>query len=378
MNLMIAVTDVLDKDDLDEVSKLVDRDTLNRCDELRTLLVAQFHRDSSLFERAPEIQPPSSDASNIPSSLSTLSVTPWKSSDIPDQLPPLPEILDATLDVAAFTHQGMAGRVNDLSYERLEWVGDSYLYLTATLLISQTFPSLLPGKCSQLRERLIKNITLADYARQYSFQKFAKIPSEMLGNSKHATKDKDMTKIMGDIFEAYIAAVILSDPHNGVARATDWLKKLWSMTLKKEIINQEKSGMKYDSPMWRLRGNAGWVRIAEKTADPEPVQLGPKEQLQKLLGSKGIRLMYRDAAPEKKDKTNKLPLFTVGVYLDGYGEKDKQLGYGTANGKKDAGIKAASMALANKNLMKQLTDKKKVRDAQMEQERLALEKVGGT
>jgi ribonuclease-3 len=375
MNLMVAVGDVLEADGLDEVTKVLDRDTLNRCDELRKVLVAQFHRESSLFERPPEVQPPSSDASNIPSSLSTLSVTPWKSSEIPTQLPRLPEILDATLDVAAFTHQGMGGgRLNDLSYERLEWVGDSYLYITATLLISQTFPSLLPGKCSQLRERCVKNATLADFARQYNFERFAKIPNEMLGNSKHAAKDQDMTKIMGDIFEAYVAAVILSDPKNGVARATDWLKKLWSMTLKKEIINEEKSGIKYDSPMWRLRGNAGYVKVD----DSERIQLGPKEQLQKLLGAKGIKLTYKDAAPEKKDKTNKLPLFTVGVYLDGYGEKDKQLGYGTANGKKDAGMKAASMALANKSLMKQLTEKKKVRDAQMEQERLALESVGGT
>jgi len=261
-----------------------------------------------------------------------------------------------------------------LSYERLEWVGDSYLYLTATLLIAQTFPALLPGKCSQLRERLIKNITLADYARQYSFEKFAKIPKEIIGNSKHAAKDQDFTKIMGDIFEAYVAAVILSDAENGVPRATEWLKQLWSMTLKKEIVNEEKSRMKYDSPMWRLRGDISKVEAAEAA----PVQLGPKEQLQKLLGSKGVKLTYKDAAPEKKDKNNKLPLFTVGVYLDGYGFTDKQLGYGTANGKKEAGNRAAAMALASKTLMKQLTEKKKIHDAGLEQERQALESVKGT
>lgn len=316
----------------------------------------------------------SSTGANLPKLLSALTITPWKAAEIPTQFPPLPKILDPTLEIAAFTHQGMsAGRVGDLSYERLEWVGDAYLQLTCTLLIAQTFPALLPGKCSQLRERCVKNITLATYARKYGFDKRAKIPDDLFGSSKHSVKDPDMTKIYGDIFEAYVAAVVLSDPKHGLARVTEWLKKLWSMDLKKEIIDEEKNGIKFDSPMWRLRGDVGKIEI--KSSDP--VQLGPKEQLQKLLGSKGIKLTYKDAAPEKKDKKNRLALFTVGVYLDGYGKKDLQLGFGTGNGKKDAGNKAAAMALANKTLMKELTEKKKMQDAQLEREREALEGLGG-
>ena len=101
-------------------------------------------------------------------------------------------------------------------------------------------------------------------------------------------------------------------------------------------------------------------------------------QLQKLLGAKGVLLTYRDAAPEKKDPSNKLPLFTVGVFLTGWGEKDKMLGSGKANGKKDAGMKAAQMALANKKMMKMYTDKKRVFEEQMELEKAALEQHGGT
>lgn len=375
MNMLIAVGDMLDDNGFEETSKTVPREALTKCNEARGALLEVFARDPSLFRNPPERERRLFEEYMNPTS--SVKVTPWKSSEIPTQLPPLPRVLDPTLEVAAFTHQGMgSGRVTDLSYERLEWVGDSYLYLTATLLISQTFPTLLPGKCSQLRERLIKNITLADYARQYGFEKFAKIPKEIIGHSKNSAKDQDFTKIMGDVFEAYVAAVILSDPENenGLRRATQWLKQLWSMTLKKEIINEEKGGMKYDSPMWRLRGkNVGKVEVTEAA----PVQLGPKEELQKLLGSKGVKLTYKDAAPERKDKNNKLPLFTVGVYLDGYGFTDKQLGYGTANGKKDAGNRAAAMALASKTLMKQLMEKKKVHDARLEQERQALESVGG-
>jgi ribonuclease-3 len=373
-NLIDTLNEALDEDSAEEVMYSIGKETFNQCLELRSLLKKRVNPEAPPIKTPPASQTQPPDAPSLPKSLSALSVTPWKSSEIPHQLPPLPKVLDPTLETAAFTHQGMGvGRVTDLSYERLEWVGDAYLYLTSTLLISQTFPTLLPGKCSQLRERLVKNITLSDYARQYGFEKRSKLPNDLLGNSKHPAKDQDLVKIMGDIFEAYVAAVILSDPKDGVTRVTDWLKKLWSITLKKEIINEEKSGMKFDSPMWRLRGDVGKIEIVSSA----PPQLGPKEQLQKILGSKGIRLTYKDAAAEKKDKTNKLPLFTVGVYLDGYGHKDKQLGFGTANGKKDAGNKAAAMALANKNMMKELTDRKRMHDAQLEREREALEGIGG-
>jgi ribonuclease-3 len=300
-----------------------------------------------------------------------LEVSAWKSSMIPKTRPFLPAILDPTLAAGAFIHQGFSnGRVNDVTYERLEWIGDAYIYLLSALLISKTFPSLLPGKCSQLRERLVKNVTLADYARYYGFAERAQLPESFHPGSPQPAKDQDRTKVMGDIFEAYVAAVILSDPANGLKRATAWLKDLWGMTLRKEIIQQEKSGYTMDSPLWNLRGANGLDDPTAATKGPPP---NPKEKLQSLIGSKGTRLEYKDVGPVKKDDATKLPLFTVGVYLTGWGVKDKQLGTGTANGKKDAGMKAADMALKDKKLMSVYVEKKRIFQAQMELERQALE-----
>jgi ribonuclease-3 len=104
--------------------------------------------------------------------------------------------------------------------------------------------------------------------------------------------------------------------------------------------------------------------------------LNPKEQLQAALGAKGVKIRYEDVGQVKKDPKNKLPLFTVGVYLDGWGEKNKLLGTGQANGKKDAGFRAAEFALSNKKMMKAFAEKKKVYDAQMQLEREALAKAG--
>lgn len=184
-----------------------------------------------------------------------------------------------------------------------------------------------------------------------------------------ASKQHEKIKILGDIFEAYIAAVILSDPANGVARCSEWLKQLWSTTLEKDIRAQEHAP-KLDSPMWRLRGNAEPVIFA---ASKSETVLPSKERLKNLIGVKGITLTYKDAAPERKDKSNKLPVFTVGVYLDGWGEKDKQLGFGSAHGKKEAASKAAEMALANTKLMNMYAEKKRLYNVQkaMEEEALA-------
>ncbi|KAE8449765.1 hypothetical protein EG329_007540 [Mollisiaceae sp. DMI_Dod_QoI] len=376
-NLIRALDEALDEDGMDETLELIGDNTLSRCLDLRTALKKKIlDIDATAISSPPASQPQrmsmSHDYQNIPKTMSPFSLTPWKSSTISTGLPPLPKVLDPTLEASAFIHIGCsAGRPMDLSYERLEWVGDAYLYLTSTLLISQTFPSLTPGKFSQLREKLVKNVTLSGYSLQYGFDKRARLPQHMMADAKNSPSEHERMKIMGDIFEAYVAAVVLSDPENGVMRASEWLKDLWGMTIAKDIIHEERSGLKIDSPLWRLRGLTEPVQPVSSAAEKMP--LNPKEQLLKMIGSKGIKITYRDAAPERKDKDNKLPLFTVGVYLDGWGEKDRMLGSGRANGKKEAGFKAAEMAMANKKLMKVYADKKKIFDAQMQMEKEALE-----
>ncbi|TAQ90795.1 hypothetical protein B7494_g842 [Chlorociboria aeruginascens] len=368
-HLMSALDDVLVESELDEVLRTIGEEALNQCVDLR----ASLRRRN--IQPVVEINtPPSSrshDTPNLAKIMSATNITPWTASSISQNLPPLPAILDPTLEVAAFTHSGCAnGRIGVLSYERLEWVGDSYIYVISTLLIAQTFPSFSPGKCSQLRERLVKNITLAGFARRYNFSVRAKLPNSFTENTAYRASADEANKVMGDIFEAYVAAVVLSDPLNGIARVYEWLKCLWAMTLAKEIMDEVEKGEPFDNPMWRLRGNTDPV---ENPMAAGPRKRNAKEQLAAMIGGRSILITYKDIAPERKDKETKLPLFTVGVYLDGYNEKNMQLGWGTAHGKKEAGMKAAEMALANQKMIKSLNEKKKFHDLQREMETKALE-----
>ncbi|KAF7872223.1 hypothetical protein EAF04_003148 [Stromatinia cepivora] len=361
--LLGALEDLLDQGGVGEVETVIGKTAFSGAIELRDTLRNQLQPE--LDHNNPSVETSSQELvkQNSGKIISPTQLTPWTSSSIPTELPPLPAVFDPTLEVAAFTHHGYgSGDISDLSYERLEWVGDAYIYNISTLLISQTFPALLPGKCSQLRERLVKNVTLADYARKYGFDKRARLPEQ--------NQNQDTTKIMGDIFESYVAAVLLSDRENGVARATEWLKSLWAMTLSKEIKQEERSEKKLDSPLWRLRGAVDDVQTHHVTE----VELNAKEKLQKALNSKISKLTYKDMGPVRKDPNTKLPVFTVGVFLNGWGEVDKQIGFGSANGKKEAGLKAADMALKNKKMMCKYLEKKRIYDAQQQKERIALQK----
>ncbi|TVY47388.1 Ribonuclease [Lachnellula occidentalis] len=345
-NLLKALDAALDEE---TTPSLIGDEALKRCLDLRTVL------------RAPKSPLKQQDEPNIPKTLTPASITPWKLDELPEDLPPLPVVLDKTLEEAAFTHTNTGGgRITDITYERLEWVGDSYMELVAALLIGQTFPHHTPGKLSQLRERCVKNLTLSEYATAYGFDKRANLGPNFKPSAK------DMIKILGDMFEAYVAAIVLSDPENGLPRAAEWLKGLWGRTLAKEIREEEEKGIKIQNPMWKLVGEARDIIAQQKAPLPS------KDQLTQAIGGRGVRIEYRDMGPPGKDRTNNLPLFSVGVYLTGWKERDKLLGRGSANGKKDAGIKAAEQALNNKKMMAIYMERKRMQD---EQDRLDKEAV---
>ena len=79
-------------------------------------------------------------------------------------LPAIPPITP-DLEKAVFTHQGMGrtsilGRAttsdHEVTYDRLEFLGDAYIEIIATRLIWETYQSLPAGRMSQIRELLVR------------------------------------------------------------------------------------------------------------------------------------------------------------------------------------------------------------------------------
>jgi ribonuclease III len=294
----------------------------------------------------PALQKLDSSSPGLPPSMQVATmaaVTKWTSADIKDTYPPLPKVLDPKLEAAALTHIGAQGvYMGTLNYERLEWVGDAYLELISTNLIHHTFPKLSAGRCAQLREIAVRNLTLSGFTSQYGLDKRATLPPEFYQAAKSATKtNKSLDiKILGDLFEAYVGAVIVSDPEHGVQRASDWLKALWAITLQEEIRREEKS--------------------SKSVARDDDNQKPPKDELDRLISCKAVKIEYRDVPNGGlKDRNLGFPMYTVGCFFTGWGDSNVQLGVGTALKKKEAGALAAQKALGNNKMIRLYSEKKK-------------------
>ncbi|KAI0413394.1 ribonuclease III domain-containing protein [Xylaria grammica] len=288
-------------------------------------------------------------------------LTKWTPQDVPDNanmLSPLPSILDPILEKAARTHSGIAKGIGEMDYERLEWIGDAYLYLVSSALIYQTFPALPTGRCSQLRERLIKNEALSEFTLRYNLDKRARMPTEYQPGGRPSqtgagtsASSKERKKVLGDLLEAHMAAAILGDT-DGLSRVIAWLKPAWGTILKREINDEYKKSI--------VRGSSNPAGDRGHLGGSSPVQPPPKVILSQAIGTAGVNLSYRDVGDHKKDKNTGLPWFTVAAYYNGFGETDLILGYGGGLSKKEAGNNAALKALENKKLIKRL---QRLRDA---------------
>ncbi|KKK16063.1 hypothetical protein ARAM_000735 [Aspergillus rambellii] len=236
-------------------------------------------------------------------------------------LPLLPSIMDNKLERAVFTHPGV-GRDPKTSYDRLEILGDAYIELMATKLIWDKFQEIPSGRISQIRELLVKNETLAEYATKYGLDRRALVPQEYLNQPKRWIKTR------GDLFEAYVAAVILSNP-NGYAVAENWLSQLWMPKLNSLSTSES--------------------------------DLHAKESLAKKIMGKGVKLKYIDEKPPKQHEGG-MQTFFIGVYLTGWGWENKHLGSGQGSNKTIAGNKAARQALQNQDLINSIIDVKRAHE----------------
>ncbi|KAK5069857.1 hypothetical protein LTR64_007960 [Lithohypha guttulata] len=238
---------------------------------------------------------------------------PSSNGGLPQELPPLPSI-SRQYEKAVFTHASTAAQTeHSVNYERLEFLGDAQLEHIASVIIFERFQTSTPGKMSSIREALVNNESLAKFTRAYGLDQRLKI-------SVGDYQPREWNKIHGDLFEAYVAAVILSevDPHVGFDTATRWLSQLWEPTLKQ-------LGLKIMAPRDILS----------------------KEQLAKAVLVKGAKVSYVDEKDPVMFKAQGKQTYFIGAYLTGLGYDNQHLGSGQGESKAEAGQNAAKNALLN-------------------------------
>jgi ribonuclease-3 len=297
--------------------------------ELRRLLYKEA--SASFLKSAKEGKPSKSSSKHtaVPAPIPGIKIMSTSGSESPDSvkspgwvLPPLPPITDLSLLNAPFTHSSTLPhhipQTGSNTYESLEFLGDAYLEVMATKLIHSRFGTHSVGQKSGLRELLIKNDTLSQYSRDYGLgQRVQILNREKISPPK-------WLKILADVFEAYVACVVLSDENNGLKTAEEWMWQLWEPKVKE----------------WQLAGGAKASGMQEKLSHDV------KGELQRHVVSKGVRLDYEELSAVEFDRINNRTTYHIGVYLTGWGYDKVKLGSGSGRSKQLAGAEAAKNAFA--------------------------------
>lgn len=259
--------------------------------------------------------------------------------------PALPPIREEFRE-AVFTHKSLHTvsrelAINDVTYERLEFVGDAYLELLASRLIDGYYPYLPAGRMSQLRELLVKNETLAEYSKSYGMDKKIRVGADVdvLRKDSKGKGNKGWTKILGDVMEAYVAAVIKSDPLTGFETAERWFTALWAPKL------LQATGDDRLMKAMSLQGQAAAEASVDNVYDPEA-----KATLQKrIMYGSNTRITYETDKPTIELKGDKIGqnIHFIALYVESelLGVKRKLLAKAEGKNKVEAGNWAAIKAM---------------------------------
>ncbi|EEB07076.1 double-strand-specific pac1 ribonuclease [Schizosaccharomyces japonicus yFS275] len=223
--------------------------------------------------------------------------------------PPLPIIRQKKLEEQVFTHKSRANelfphcldarKLLSKHNERLEFLGDDVLEGIVTKIIYERFPNANEGELSKLRATLVGNDMVSKFATLYGLHE--KLQLGLCGEKSQLRK---CTKVVADVFEAYLGALYLD---NQIDAAFEWVKQL---------IEPELVRFKMEPPINKLA----------------------KAELQRRIGKAGGKVEYR--CIEKK--MGQREEYKVACIING-----SEVSWGVGSNIKLAGTRAAMKALSS-------------------------------
>ncbi len=116
------------------------------------------------------------------------------------------EIPYSNIDIfkEAFTHPSYANenKLKNHDYERLEFLGDAVLQYHVSRHLFDLYPDLPEGRLTKLRAKLVREESLARFARELNLGTLI-----FLGAGEINNGGRDRDSVLADIFEALIGAV---------------------------------------------------------------------------------------------------------------------------------------------------------------------------
>lgn len=107
--------------------------------------------------------------------------------------------------------------LQDMSYERLEFLGDSILDMVISSYLFNRYPDQNEGFLSKMRTKIVNGKMLGFLSNKIGFNKYAIISKQV-----EESNGRNNYKIMEDIFEAFIAALFIDSNYN-YNIVTNWI-----------------------------------------------------------------------------------------------------------------------------------------------------------
>ena len=123
----------------------------------------------------------------------------------------------------AFTHPSYANenKMKNHDYERLEFLGDAVLQYHVSRHIFDLYPELPEGRLTKLRAKLVREESLARFARELDLG-----PLIYLGAGELNNGGRDRDSVLADIFEAFMGAIYKHVEDVNYDEITDFKTKL--------------------------------------------------------------------------------------------------------------------------------------------------------
>ncbi|MDJ0663835.1 MAG: ribonuclease III [Acidimicrobiia bacterium] len=198
----------------------------------------------------------------------------------------------------ALTHRSYAAEHElDVSYERLEFLGDAVLQLAVTRYLYDTYADLAEGEMAKVRAAVVNQKALARVAQRLGLGEYL-----LLGQGEERSGGREKDSILSDVVEALLGAIYLDGGYDPA----------------EELV------LELLTPL-----------IAERAAAPGSKDF--KTRLQELLAQRGLQPRYEltETGPDHAK------VFTARLFVDG-----EMLATGEGTSKKRAEQAAARRANA--------------------------------
>lgn len=169
---------------------------------------------------------------------------------------------DQCLLERALRHRS-AGKDNN---ERLEYLGDAVLSLVIAEVLVEAFPEAPEGELSRMRSSLVKGVTLAKLAREFSLGNYVLLGSGELKSGGHRRES-----ILADVVEALIGAIYVESGFDEArARVRDWFEPRLQSLASGDALKDPKTRLQEflqargaDLPRYKLVNQRGQAHAQE-------------------------------------------------------------------------------------------------------------------